>query len=186
MRFSVAWDQRQQVRRMRWPSGREVPALWVDQRARARQILFAFCAARRRRTAKQPALIHIASGTEQQSAPIYLCVACGKRPRLATLSRCKSCLQADAERDHELAWGKNSNGVANSTAAAPLSRKRCKTCKSDKPLDAFGHHGLVKDSPTLNRLRPSRSRRSKLHKCSSSLETPTPPSPIKRRVTASA
>jgi hypothetical protein len=65
----------------------------------------------------------------------------------------------DAARDQELARAKISNGVANSMTAAPPATKRRKTCKSDKPLDAFGHHGLAKNGPTLNRPRPSRSRR---------------------------
>jgi hypothetical protein len=33
------------------------------------------------------------SKTKSPNEDVHLCVACGERPRLATLSRCKSCLK---------------------------------------------------------------------------------------------
>ena len=85
------------------------------------------------RSAKGTALL----APPDQTITLPLCTSCRERPRLGTLTRCRSCLIADAQRERE-------QREALQAKLAPAT-KACRTCKIGKPLGAFGKHRLAKD-----------------------------------------
>ena len=73
-----------------------------------------------------------------------LCEQCGQHPKLGSLKRCKSCIQAaaDADRQHRTeAEARVKARTAKDKPSLPFPPKRiCRTCHKHKPLDAFAKH----------------------------------------------
>lgn len=69
------------------------------------------------------------------------------RPRFATLSRCKPCLQAQAEEDLQARDAVRISAMARATAKAieTGATKCCRTCKAEKPFVDFARHKQAKD-----------------------------------------
>ena len=74
----------------------------------------------------QPAAFIVTPVPELAAA---LCSDCGTRPRLAALTRCKPCLQADVQRDREQ---REARAKEHAETQLPAT-KSCKTCQSSRP-----------------------------------------------------
>jgi hypothetical protein len=78
---------------------------------------------------------------------VPLCVVCNTNPRFATLARCKPCVQRQAAEDRQAREEVQARAaaLASERAAKNGKVKRCKGCKTEKPLTEFARHLQAKD-----------------------------------------
>ena len=90
------------------------------------------------------------STCDQRSAPApspKLCEVCNSKPRLASLSRCRDCIRAEADRHRksraEAEVRVKARKETKLEAAAQM--KRCSTCRTTKPISKFQVWRAAKD-----------------------------------------
>jgi hypothetical protein len=76
---------------------------------------------------------------------LTLCTICRTHPRLASLSRCATCIQKAADADRQARANAEAKVKASRQANGPAATKRCGVCKVEKPLDEFRPHHRAKD-----------------------------------------
>jgi len=92
----------------------------------------------------------LTSGVAPAALPITtndtsLCIVCGERPRLGSLTRCKQCLQEAADTARQARAEAEATVKARVQAKEQAATKRCTTCKVEKPLSEFGAHHRSRD-----------------------------------------